>query len=267
MAPFFTFFVDKEKSHPVAPYIKTLDKYYPSFVDSDIEPLKLKKKYDGSNTKFFAFDLGELVMYDLETVDLIPPLVAISMDSFTKMSNKNWITIFKFLKQVFAGDVEYDIEEETKKLVPKPIPQPEKIILHKSIEAPKELPQEYNFNFEIVDDICFAEIVKPYTDRPYTCVIRNFDQTGFEPLFTAVYVSQSWGVTNHDHLFLVKLWKYLNMDGELNLEERLKNEIELCKNGKPEPELYRAPIYEVKSLLSKKNKPARELDPNKVMRL
>jgi hypothetical protein len=267
MAPFFTFFVDKKETQYAAPFIRKLDKYYPSFADSVFfEPVVLKGRYAGANAKFFAFDYDEFIMFDLETVDLIEPLVALTMDSFTRMSRKDWLVVHKFLKTVFEDGLP-DMDEITK-LVPIPEPLPEKILLTKSIEPAKEQKKDYDFNYLVEDNICYCQIEKPYTDLPYTIVIRDFETKGFIPLFTDIYVCQSWGVTNLDHAFLHKLWVYLNMPGDLDLENRLKNEIELCKNGKPEPEVYRLDISGVKEQLSRKKKRhSGPIDHNKFVRL
>lgn len=267
MAPFFTFFVDKKETEYAAPYIKKLDKYYPSFVDSIYyAPKDMKVRYAGANAKFFAYDFDEFIMFDLETVDMIEPLIALTMDSFTKMNKKSWMVVHKFLKTVFEDG--YPDMEEIEKIVPKVNPLPEKIILSKSIEPVPDQRTDYDFNFLLEDNICYCQIEKPYTDLPYTCVIRDFETTGFLPLFTDVYVCQSWGVTNLDHAFLKKLWEYLNMPGDLDLENRLKCEIELCKQGKPEPEVYRLDISGVKEQLSRKKKRhSQPAEHNKSMRL
>lgn len=255
MAPSFTFFVDKKDTQYAAPYIKKLDPYYPSFVDGVyIEPIMMKRRYDGAVAKFFAFDCGEFIMFDLETVDMIEPLVVVTMDSYTTMNRKSWMTIFKFLRAVFTGESVDDYKEDMWQLIPKPMKMDEKMQLAKEAEQPKELPQEYGFEHLLEDDIAYCEIVKPHTDNPYTCVIRNYSEVGFEPLFTALYVCQSWGVTSLDYAFLEKLWVYLNMPGPMDLENRLKREIELCKAGKPEPEVYRLNIVDTKDQMSRKKK-------------
>lgn len=265
MAPSFTFFVDKKDTQYAAPYIKKLDPYYPSFVDGEyVDPRNMKSRYAGANAKFFAFDCGEFIMFDLETVDLIEPLMAITMDTFTPMNRKSWLVIFKFLKAVFADQEPGDLLTDMLELVPVPTILVEKTQLLKSSEPPKELPQEYGFEHLVEDDIAYCEITKPFTDLPYTCVIRNYSEVGFEPLFTALYVSSSWGVTNMDYAFLEKLWVFLNMDGAIDLENRLKREIELCKLGKPEPEVYRLNIVDTKDQMSRKKKRGgRPSEPNK----
>jgi len=253
MAPFFTFFVDKTESQRCASYIKKLDQYYPSFADGIyVSPAAMKKRYEGANAKFFAFDFEDLIMFDLDTVSEIEPLLALTVDKPTKMTTESWITVYKFLKAVFAD--EYVDLTEIQKIVPLPLTQPEKLQLLKSVELPKEQNKEYDFEYAIEGDIAYCQVTKPYTDLPYTAVIRDFENVGFEPLFTALYVAQSWGVCSHDHAFLEKLWKYLNMEGELDLEKRLASEIEKCKQGKPEPELYRLDISGVKEQLSAKQK-------------
>lgn len=270
MAPFFTFFVDKKESGYITPFVKKLDHYYPSFADAVyITPMDMKKRYNGSNAKFFAYDNQDLIMFDLESVDMIEPLVAVTMDSFTKMNTSLWMKIFKFLQAVFEMyTVPDDILKDVHEIIPPVELSTEKIVLSKSVEAPKEQPQEYEFNYLVEDDICYCQITKPFTDKPYTCLIRDFYKVGFEPLFTALYVCQSWGVTNLDHAFLHQLWTHLNMEGELNIESRLAHEIELCKNGKPEPEVYRLDISGVKEQLSRKKKRRTEpLDPSKFVRL
>lgn len=270
MAPFFTFFVDKRNTGYASPFIRKLDKYYPSFADAVyITPVEMKKRYYNANAKFFAYDNQDLIMFDLESVDLIEPLIALTMDSFTKMNRISWTKVFKFLKAVFE---EYTVPDEILKdmytIMEPPKVLPEKVILSKSIEPAKPQETEYKFEYLVEGDVCYCQITKPFTDRPYTCIIRDYFKVGFEPLFTALYVSQSWGVTNLDHAFLQQLWKHLNMPGELNIEERLVHEIELCKNGKPEPEVYRLDISGVKEQLSKKKKRADELlDQSKFQRL
>lgn len=253
MSPFFTFFVDKAETDRCAPYILKLDKYYPSFADGIyVSPAVMKKRYQDANAKFFAYDCGVLVMFDLDTVTEIEPLLTLTMDRTTKMNRASWTVVYKFLNAVFSGDTPET--EEMFKLFPPVAPQTEKVQLHKSSSPPKELPTDYSFAYEIVDNIAYCQITKPNTDRPYTAVIRDFENAGFEPMFTAIYVATSWGVCSYDHAFLVKLWKYLNMSGPLDLEKRLDIEIKKCREGKPEPELYRADISAVKEILSNKQK-------------
>jgi hypothetical protein len=258
MAPFFTFFVDKKESDYAAPFIRDLDLFYPSFVDSVYTtPLDMKTRYKGANAKFFTYDGPELLMFDLEQIDEIEPLLALTMDTFTEMSDGDWQVVKQFLKNVFEKQpVPEELLQAMHLLVPAAEKVPEKVSLFKSVEIQKPQNTEYMFDYDIHENTGFFQITKPYTDKPYTCVVRDFDKAGYEPIFTSLYVCQSWGVSNHDHLFLQRLWVHLGMAGELDLENRLKQEIELCKNGKREPEVYRADIDSVKSQMSRKKKRA-----------
>lgn len=258
MAPFFTFFVPKSETDRVAPYIKKLDRYYPSFVDSiNVTGPMIKEKYHKSNSKFFGIDLDELVMFDIETVDILDPLVVLTVDTNRKMKMQEWKCVYNFLQKVFGSlEVDYELEEEMIKIVPKPVVAESQMLIDKTVEVSGST--EYGFRYEVIDgDICVCEIIKPYTDLPYTTIIRNYSERGFLPVFTALYVCQSWGVTNLDHGFMYKLWEYLNMSakyGELDLEKLLKDDIEKCKQGFPEPEVYRASIEGVSQIWSRKNK-------------
>ncbi|MGL5112703.1 MAG: hypothetical protein ACRC6O_08705 [Flavobacterium sp.] len=268
MAPFFTFFVDKTESERCAPFIKKLDRYYPSFADGlYVSPPDMKKKYQDSNAKFFAFDFGELLMFDLDTVTEIEPLLTLTMDKTTRMSQEHWVVVYKFLKAVFSDEY-VDTDEMYKIYHPVKVPE-EKFQLTKQIEITEKLPEDYSFVYTIEDNVAYCQVTKPHTDMPYTAVIRDYSSVGFEPLFTAMYVSSSWGLCNHDHVFLSKLWKYLNMDGDLDIENRLAAEIQKCQQGKPEPELYRLDISGVKEQLSKKQKRRDILnaDPSKFIKL
>ena len=100
-------------------------------------------------------------------------------------------------------------------------------------------------------DLCFCQIDKPFTDKPYTCVIEEFSKHDFLPMFTSFYICSSWGVCAKDHIFLAHLWKHLDMTkqfGSFDLEKRLQQRIKDCEAGKPEPRIYREPISKVKEL-------------------
>lgn len=264
MAPFFTFF----KQDGLATYIQRLDVFYPSFVDSlHVSPPAMKKKYHGSNARFFGYDTGELVMFELDAVHLIDPIVVLTMDTFTRMSYRKWITVLRFLKKVFENtELDYETSVAIKKIVPPVLDSVRKISMTGEPEV--TLKENYDFDYAVVDNICICQIEKPFTDLTYSVVIRDFDKKGFVPLFTDIFVCQSWGVTNRDVAFLEKLWVYLGMEGSLDLENRLQAAIQECKLGKPEPEVYRLDIWGVKEILAKKKKRETEpVDPSKYVKL
>lgn len=126
-------------------------------------------------------------------------------------------------------------------------------------EDVEEPVKAYSFRCEVCTawDTCLVEIVKPYTDLPYTVVLRDFVRDGYLRLFTSIFICQSWGVSRDDHLFLKELWVRLGMEGECDLEKMLKEHTELCFPGKgnvpiSEPEVYRNNLEDVIRILKKK---------------
>lgn len=115
-----------------------------------------------------------------------------------------------------------------------------------------DINKEYQFYSHMCKerDVGLYEIIKPYTDLPYTVVIRNFSQRGYLPLFSSLFICQSWGVCNDDIGFLKNLWDHLNMNGVFDMDLLLKEAVDKCvpREGfcpEPEPEVYRRYIYQV----------------------
>lgn len=240
----------------------TLKKYYPCFVDgTNYMSAMIKKKYAGCNGKFFGMDMDEWLMFDVDTVDYIAPSFVVTFDQGTKVSHKQWTSILKWVKAIFNGIDDFDLNQEMFKLVPLPTILPEKISTVNQIEDGKEYSKEYEFRVYIdmggplkdMTNRALIEVIKPHTDKPYTAVIRNFEDRGYLPFFTALYICSSWGVCSHDHTFLEKVWQHLEMPvqyGALDLENRLRDNIERCtpREGyitEAEPEVYRKTIEEV----------------------
>jgi hypothetical protein len=116
----------------------------------------------------------------------------------------------------------------------------------------------YEFQHKVYpeEDLCLASIAKPFTDRPYTVVIRKFKESGFKPLFTSLFVIDSWGCYS-DVQFLNELWNELKMDGMFDIHELLKAHTELCfpAEGRmvlAEPEVYRRDIDGTKKEIDRK---------------
>jgi hypothetical protein len=266
MAPFFTIFNDPKRKLTTLHVAETLKKYYPIFMDGvNIDPLLMKNKYKNSNSKFFALDEDIWLMIDLETVDLIPPSFVLTFDTGYKVSKNDWKLVRRWVQAIFTGDIDDELNRQMLLLVPKPKEPEEIVTMTKQIE-PKCIPDKkdylFRYDHDKESDICLIEVEKPYTDKPYTAVIRNFTEKGFLPFFTSLYVCSSWGVCSKDHQFLVHLWDHLQMNqkfGPIDLENRLKQDIENCipKEGfvpNAEPEVYRKTIEEVKEFWSNKRK-------------
>jgi len=258
MAPFFTVFTTKNETASLI--INRLTKYYaPPLVDGiSYYAQNFRDKYRGMNGKYFSIEGDQLLIFDGESIGLIQPHFILSFDHGTKISRNDWKLVLRYLDAILFGQLTDELKIEFETLVPKPVPiSPEPKPEPKTVPANYVERDDYEFTYEVDHDhdIAFCQIDKPFTDRPYTVVIRNYSQKGIVPVFTALYIAQSWGVASHDYAFLVKLWDYLELEiehGPLNLEQRLKADIERCKsNPELEPEVYRETLTQVREKLQK----------------
>jgi len=252
MAPFFTLFCNRQATKDQTEYVRTLEKYYSVFIDSEIDPVTIKNKYGTSKHKFFGKHLGDWLMYDFEAVDTIPPACVLTFDVDSEVNTEAWDIAYEFIKTIFTDKPEHDIIDKMYEIVPK-APIAEKISVVPTKDAVKQN-NEYMFShwMDPAKDICICQIDKPFTDKPYTCVIEKFSEVDFVPMFTAFYICSSWGVCAKDSIFLVHLWNHLDMKaryGQIDLERRLKERIKACEDGAPEPRVYRDDIQAVKDLL------------------
>jgi hypothetical protein len=255
MAPFFTIFCDRKSTTKQTEIVKTLETYYICFIDSENQTHEIKRKYANSNHRFFGLDRNKWLMYELSVVESIPPAFVLTFDVDQFISKKDWKLAYDFVKTIFSLEPDEQLIKDMAVLVPTAT------IVEKLTVAPaKDVVKqnnEYMFSHHINNekDFCLCQIEKPFTDKPYTCMIENFRKEGFLPMFTAYYICTSWGVCSQDHIFLAHLWKHLDMSkvhGEFNLEQRLRQNIEECKNGKPEPRVYRLDTKEVLKLFEEK---------------
>ena len=117
----------------------------------------------------------------------------------------------------------------------------------------EDLAEDYQFKMEAVKsmDAMMYEVRKPFADLPYTVIIRDFSDVGHERFFTSLFICSSWGVAVNDVPFLLRIWKYLDMPGEMDLDELLEKHTKACYPsadgpGCPEPKVYRKTMEEVK---------------------
>ena len=261
MAPFFTVFAQGNKS--AASIINRLTKLYaPPLVDGvSFYAQNFRDKYGKMNGRYFRIEADQLLMFDGDSIGILQPEFVLTFDHGVKVTPKDWKLVVQYLDELFFGVLTDDLRSRFEELCPKPVPiNPDPVPELTVIETPYTEKDDYEFSY-IVDkdaDLAICQVDKPNTDRPYTLVIRNYTTRGLEPLFTGLYVSQSWGVANHDYGFLVKLWGFLDMEkdyGPLNLEQRLKDDIEKC-NSNPllEPEVYRETLEQVQEKLERARK-------------
>lgn len=249
MAPFITVFCHRPSTPEETELVKLIEKFYSVFIDSEITPATIHRKYVASNAKFFARSHGEWVMYqiddDVAVLEKTPPSLVITFDLETDVSDDEWEVLFTFIKTL--EDVDDAVLEKTLELIP--IAQPNEKLTVAPLRTVVKQNNEYMFSHFIDEqkDICICEIYKPFTELPYTCVIENYSVVDFVPLFTSLFVCSSWGVAQKDILFLKHLWNHLGMKGEFDLENRLLKAVEECKAGAPEPRVYRETLEQVKA--------------------
>jgi len=261
MAPSITVF-NRYADEKVAKVINTLEQYCKVLVDSTRNMNEIIDRYKGCNGMFFIHECGEWGYLNICDSEWVAPLFCISFDPNTTISNFQWDALLAFIEDLFKGrKIEDSLLKEIELLIPRveditPLQRPLMPVIIENTE--------YEFNYEIDElyDLCYCQIIKPFVDKPYITIIRNFGVVGFLPMFTAFYICSSWGVTSLDHAFLSHLWTNLSMvakHGPLNLEERLKTEINNClpREGhvpNQEPEVYRMTIEELKKVVQIKNK-------------
>jgi hypothetical protein len=131
-------------------------------------------------------------------------------------------------------------------------------------------PDCYGYRGRYIEDrdLYIYEVTKPFTDLPYTTVTPQFSEKGHKPFFTSLFICSSWGVANSDIQFLYKMWKYLEMEGECNLEEMYKERVDNCYPApthapEPEPVVYRRPMEVVLEQFHEKET-GRAPEPKKV---
>lgn len=248
MAPFFTVFVNPTRTEESAHILEILGKSYTCLVDSFLglpfTDETILQKYGKING--FNFIKDDVWMVGRDGVRF-----CLSFDVDQEIDHhEEFIT--KWINATMVGDTSLD--EEMFQIVERPTKVDE--IAHEP-ETPVKQCDHYTFRFEGMGDMCLVEIGKPFTDRPYTCCIKSFAEQGFLPVFTNLFVDQSWGVCAADIQFLTSLWKHLDMEGELDLENRLEKATKDCyfqKDGdavvmpNAEPVVYRKCIEELKTM-------------------
>jgi len=253
MAPIFTVFSNDCCKLMSAHCIHTIEPYYKVLVDS-VDVALMPEKFKNCNGRFFSFVEDQWYMYDnLDLGKYLSPHILLSFNQNELLDELDWEFIYSWLLAAFNNEMTDELNTRMLQLVPPPevcVP-----ITRDVLKAEHDLPQDYAFRYLIDDerDMGLFEVIKPNTIEPYTVVVRNFKKKSFLPFFTALYVCTSWGVSNYDHLFLVKVWEHMKLTekyGDLDLERRLREDIAKCSSDNPggpeaEPEVYRKYIHEV----------------------
>lgn len=256
----FIVFASKPNTEDEAKIIKTFHALgYTTFVDG----------FHKNDYKWFNKNVvvGRLFIYDGDVVYMfeknqLPEDMSFTAD-FVLLFNEDaivtddqWNSIHTHIQQHLTDEM-IDMTNTMKvhELLGKPTFQKANL---EPVEAPPEN-THYQFESELLkdEDIMLYQVIKPFTDLPYTSVTRNFSNKGHIPFFTDLFICQSWGVARTDIAFLKQMWIHLKMDGEFNLENLMKTATEKCYPSEhnipqPEPEVYRRPISAVIKILEEK---------------
>jgi hypothetical protein len=243
-------------------------------ISNDLVPLVDAK--NKNNTKFLKeyFQHHSCFFYVSEFISRCTPEelefspdIAITLDH--KATEKEWICIERYLESCILCDTgihtDPTIAEKGKKLLQTHI-SPAPLLLPPQLQTPS-LPTEYNLRTkELPDRDCMlVEIEKPFCDLPYTILIRNFKTKGFKPVFTDLFICQSWGVARNDYTFLSHLWKHWFQDEPYDLDKMLHEATQRCfpndnQQPEPEPEVFRRPIENVLQTLQNREEGIQELN-------
>jgi len=242
------------KSKGFEPFVDSLNKNNYSWLHAN---------YSNTPHKFFLVGVDNLEIFSIEDLDLemiVSPSFAISYNSNDLITDHDWRLVHRFFAHTFFP------------LLPKP-----KIISRRAhdllaitykqekepqieeMQVDEQVNDAYDFRMEIIEDrnICLCEVIKPFTDNPYTVVIRDFKERNLKPFFTSLFICPSWGVSRFDIEFLRHLWVQLGMQGECDLEQMLKEAVEACTPSDKnvpvgEPEVYRKSIEQTRQILQAK---------------
>jgi|DEB19_MinimDraft_2_1074335.scaffolds.fasta_scaffold04412_1 hypothetical protein len=202
------------------------------------------------NTKcpHILYNLDENISCGFEETGLDMQMdVLVAFNWEVEISSVQWKEISKWL----AGDLQ-ELEWLEKPVVAPVVQQIKNTDLLGEEPELVTYPDCYGFRQFFKDNVGFFEITKPNTDRPFTTYVEKYSENG-KDLFSNFFISTAWGVARDDLAFLKELWKWKMMDTgeELDCEKLLKERIERCQNGEPEPRVYRKSLEDVMEIYVK----------------
>lgn len=185
------------------------------------------------------------------------PIFSISFNHDVEMPEGDWNSIHSWVQIKICliemgGPLKLDWSEGDRLMVrPAKITQEIKVDDVEEVEKVEKPGDLYRFFTTPIPekDIMVYKIEKPFTDLPYVTYIEKYSVVGHLPFFTSLFVCDSWGVSNADLQFLGQIWNMLEMEGKFDLDVLLRNHVEECRNGKPEPRVYRKEIQDVVDMI------------------
>lgn len=223
------------------------------------------KNYTNAPHRFYLLKEDKIFDYTLQDVTpetFYGPDFIISFQETESITMEDWRDIHFWLNHhlctnpttpppLTSPSETEQLARATALLTPPPIqinPAPEVEIPNHTVDY------EFETKLDSINDVCFYQVNKPYTDLPYTTITRDFSQHGHTPFFTSLFIADSWGVSSADIVFLSKAWAHLNMEGEFNLERMYMERVQGCFKGAPEPEVFRRTIPQVQDTLEAQRK-------------
>jgi hypothetical protein len=196
------------------------------------------------------------VVDQLEPSTMFSPDLLIYFNEDFAFENISWVYLKHWLHHIFFDGMETEFVVKGEELMKKPYTEVKKLTdqENEGVDMKKTEEKYYSLRKEYVeeDDIMLYEVCKPFTDLPYTSVIRNFSLKGAKPFFPSLYICPSWGVSRHDLPFLKFIWAHeFGFDSnEFDMDLFLKEATEACypQPGmipELEPEVYRRSIEDV----------------------
>jgi hypothetical protein len=221
--------------------------------------------------KLYTVDLLGKRLIEYEVADLPTnmtsyPDMVIYFNQGDQVTDVDWYHIRHWLRfHLLEEEVDAALVEKGSALILKPVKQ---IVALPSEEKKEEKDEDeenkcYTFTSQYLeeDDIMLYQICKPFTDLPYTSVLRDYSKKGPTRFFSSLFVCPSWGVSRFDVPFLEYIWKHrLNMDGVFDMDQLLREATEACyprDDGvvpETEPEVYRRALSDVVVTLESRKK-------------
>ena len=210
--------------------------------------------------RLFSIDekTEEILFYvvdELEPSTMFCPDLLIYFNEDFVCDTISWVYLKHWLHHLLFDGMETEFVVKGEELMKKPYRE-EKTLNDEADLAMKKQSEDkyYTLRKEYIeeDDIMLYEVCKPFTDLPYTSVIRSFSLKGAKPFFPSLYICPSWGVSRHDLPFLKFIWSHeFGFDEkEFDMDLFLKEATEACypQPGmipELEPEVYRRKIEDV----------------------
>jgi len=224
--------------------------------------------------RLYTIDFVGKKLIEYEAMDLpvemtVMPDLCIYFNTDEEIASLDWYHIRYWLRHILLGEeVSKEVLEKGASLILQPEKQTCALQTEEAVEEDEDK-KYYSFTSQLLeeDDIMLYQVCKPYTDLPYTSVIRNFSTKGPIRFFSSLFVCPSWGVSRFDVPFLEYIWnQQLKMDGVFNMDTLLREATEACyprEDGvipETEPEVYRRSIADVINTLNsrKMGYPCRE---------